>query len=119
MTEKIVMTRSNEDTASMFGAFDINVRLIEKAFDVKIANRGEADSQQVCDRLCKIDSKSFVADKTRHNVYKRQKKNEFSHHSHRHRRGSIAQGDEGHLAGYLYTEEQHSAKIYAQHARGV
>ena len=44
MAEKIVMTRSNEDTASMFGAFDINVRLIEKAFDVKIANRGEADS---------------------------------------------------------------------------
>ncbi len=44
MAEKIVMTRSNEDTASMFGAFDINVRLLEKAFDVKISNRGEADS---------------------------------------------------------------------------
>lgn len=44
MAEKIVMTRSNEDTASMFGAFDINVRLVEKAFDVKISNRGAADS---------------------------------------------------------------------------
>ena len=44
MTEKIVTTNSNESTAAMFGAFDINVRLIEKAFDVKIANRGSRDS---------------------------------------------------------------------------
>ena len=44
MAEKIVTTNSNESTAAMFGAFDINVRLIEKAFDVKIANRGSRDS---------------------------------------------------------------------------
>ena len=47
MAEKIVMTNSNESTSAMFGAFDINVRLIEKAFDVKIANRGSRDSGDV------------------------------------------------------------------------
>jgi len=41
MTEKIVMTKSNEATAAMFGSFDINVRMIEKAFDVRISNRNK------------------------------------------------------------------------------
>ena len=39
MTEKIVLTNSNEATASIFGAFDANVRIIERAFDVRISNR--------------------------------------------------------------------------------
>ena len=39
MTEKIVMTNSSEATAAMFGAFDVNVRKIERAFDVRISNR--------------------------------------------------------------------------------
>jgi len=39
MTEKIVMTKSSEATAAMFGAFDANVRLIERAFDVRISDR--------------------------------------------------------------------------------
>ncbi len=39
MTERIVMTKSNEATAAIFGAFDKNVRLIEAAFDVRISNR--------------------------------------------------------------------------------
>ena len=39
MTEKIVTTNSNEATSALFGAFDINVRLIETAFDVHISNR--------------------------------------------------------------------------------
>ena len=39
MAEKIVMTKSNEATSALFGAFDINVRLIEKAYDVRISNR--------------------------------------------------------------------------------
>lgn len=39
MTEKIVMTKSNEATSAIFGAFDINVRMIERAFDVRISNR--------------------------------------------------------------------------------
>ncbi len=38
MTEKIVMTNSSEATGAIFGAFDANVRLIERAFDVRISN---------------------------------------------------------------------------------
>lgn len=39
MTEKIVMTKSSEATAALFGAFDRNVRMIEAAFEVRISNR--------------------------------------------------------------------------------
>ena len=39
MAEKIVMTKSSEATAALFGAFDLNVRLVEKSFDVRITNR--------------------------------------------------------------------------------
>lgn len=39
MTEKIVMTNSSAQTASIFGAFDANARKIERAFDVRISNR--------------------------------------------------------------------------------
>ena len=40
--EKIVLTQSNEATAALFGAFDANVRMIERAFDVRIGNRNDA-----------------------------------------------------------------------------
>ena len=39
MTEKIVMTQSNEATSALFGSFDKNVRMVEAAFDVRISNR--------------------------------------------------------------------------------
>lgn len=39
MAEKIVMTKSSEATAALFGAFDANVRIIERSFDVRISNR--------------------------------------------------------------------------------
>ena len=39
MTEKIVLTNSNESTSAIFGAFDSNVKMIEKAFEVRISNR--------------------------------------------------------------------------------
>ena len=39
MSEKIVMTNSNEQTAAIFGSFDVNARKIERAFDVRILNR--------------------------------------------------------------------------------
>ena len=45
MSEKIVMTQSNEATSALFGAFDMNARKIESAFDVRISNRsGSSDS---------------------------------------------------------------------------
>ena len=42
MKEKIVLTNSDEVTAAIFGAFDSNVRLIERAFNVRISNSHKA-----------------------------------------------------------------------------
>lgn len=39
MTEKIVMTSSNEATSAIYGPYDLNVRMVERAFDVRISNR--------------------------------------------------------------------------------
>ena len=39
MSEAIVMTQSNEATASLFGAFDANIKIVENAFNVKVSNR--------------------------------------------------------------------------------
>lgn len=41
MSEAIVMTQSNEATASLFGAFDANIKLVEKAFGVRVYNRND------------------------------------------------------------------------------
>ena len=41
MKEKIVLTNSNEITSAIFGAFDSNARIIERAFDVCISNRNQ------------------------------------------------------------------------------
>ena len=49
MTEKIVLTNSDEATGAIFGAFDTNVRMIERAFDVRISNRntGSTDGDAI------------------------------------------------------------------------
>lgn len=39
MAERIVMTNSSELTAALFGSFDLNIRMLENAFDVRISNR--------------------------------------------------------------------------------
>jgi len=39
VTERIVMTRSGEATSALFGSFDANVRMLERAFDVRVSNR--------------------------------------------------------------------------------
>ena len=45
MAEKIVLTKSSDATAALFGAFDSNARLIESAFGAKIKNgTASADS---------------------------------------------------------------------------
>ena len=48
MTEKLVMTNSDEATSAIFGAFDSNVRMIERAFDVRISNRNTDSSDGDC-----------------------------------------------------------------------
>ena len=42
MSEKIVMTKSNEATSMLFGAFDIHAKTVEAAFNVKISNHNTA-----------------------------------------------------------------------------
>ena len=39
MSEKIISTDSLEQTAHIFGAYDKNIRLVEKAFSVRVKNR--------------------------------------------------------------------------------
>ena len=39
MAEKIVMTQSDDATSALFGAFDVNARMVERAFDVRISNK--------------------------------------------------------------------------------
>ena len=39
MIEKIVTTNSNEATSALFGSFDVNVKMIEAAFGVRISDR--------------------------------------------------------------------------------
>ena len=45
MREKIVLTNSDEATAAIFGAFDSNVRIIERAFNVRISNSNTAPNE--------------------------------------------------------------------------
>ena len=39
MLEKILLTSTAEQTAALFGNFDRNINMIEKAFDVSVTNR--------------------------------------------------------------------------------
>ncbi len=38
MAEKIITTNSSEATGAIFGSFDSNIKLVERAFDVRISN---------------------------------------------------------------------------------
>ncbi len=42
MAERLVMTNSEECTAALFGAFDINAKIIEDNFAVRISNRNQS-----------------------------------------------------------------------------
>ena len=50
LAEKIILTNSSDDTALIFGSYDFNATLIERAFDVKIKNqaRGESGGDSIC-----------------------------------------------------------------------
>lgn len=39
--EKIIQSQTIDETIAVFGSFDFNVKLMEKAFNVRISNRGE------------------------------------------------------------------------------
>lgn len=44
MTEITVITDSAEQTAMIFGSFDVNIRIIERYFNVSVVNRNDGDS---------------------------------------------------------------------------
>ena len=39
MNEKVLLTDTMEQTANIFGNFDMNMAIVEKAFDVTVTNR--------------------------------------------------------------------------------
>ena len=47
MEQRIIKIENSDITARLFGSFDINVRMVEKAFGVKIHNREGGDSDAV------------------------------------------------------------------------
>ena len=47
MEQTVVKIEQAEMTARLFGSFDINVRMLEKAFDVRIRNRGDEEGDSV------------------------------------------------------------------------
>ena len=87
MAEKIVMTRSADETSALFGAYDANIRFVERAFSVRVANqsgraeggdclviRGESDAVALAQRtleylrrLC-ADGESISEQTVRHAV---------------------------------------------------
>ena len=72
MTEKIVMTKSNESTSALFGTFDVNARMIENAFNVRISNRnresGDGDAIVVSGNSESVDLASRALEYLKHMV---------------------------------------------------
>lgn len=73
MLEKILLTSSAEQTAALFGNFDRNINMIEKAFDVSITNRdtektlGDAiviKSENSDDVLCAFTALEYLKNMT-------------------------------------------------------
>ena len=62
--EKILPSHSLEETISAFGSFDLNVRLIEKAFSVAISNRDEnikiTGEDENCEKAAEVLENLFV-----------------------------------------------------------
>ena len=47
MYEKTIVTETGDVTAKIFGSYDFNARLIEKAFDVNVRNRAVDDGDAI------------------------------------------------------------------------
>ena len=62
MEQRTVRIESTEETAKLFGSYDINARMIEKAFDVTVRNRSEEEYDAVV--ICGDDAEgvSLAAD---------------------------------------------------------
>ena len=62
MEQRTVKIESSEITARLFGSFDINIRILEKAFDVTIQNREGDDCDAVTVRGESADGVRMAAD---------------------------------------------------------
>lgn len=75
------------------------------------------NGERVRDGLGGVHRKRLVCNDERHDVDKRQQERKFSHNCDDYRAHGIADGHEGHLAGYLYAENEHCAAVYPESAR--
>ena len=66
MEQKTVKIESSELTAKLFGSYDINARLLEKAFDVSVRNRAEEEYDAVLISGENAESVETVADAVRY-----------------------------------------------------
>ena len=74
MEQKNVKIESSEITARVFGSYDVNVRMVERAFDVRVYNRSDDDGDAVmingesteAVRMA-ADCVKFLADMARYN----------------------------------------------------
>ncbi len=70
MAQKVITTKSSEATSAIFGAFDANAKLIEKAFEVRISNRrveyGDGDTITVTGEPAAVESATRALDYLSH-----------------------------------------------------
>lgn len=62
MEQKTVRIDSADITARIFGSFDVNIRMVEQAFDVQIYNRSDVDGDAVMISGEMLDSVNMAAD---------------------------------------------------------
>ena len=62
--EKIIQAQTIDETIAVFGSFDFNIKLMEKAFDVKITNRGETikvvGEDEACEKTASVFENLFA-----------------------------------------------------------
>lgn len=62
--EKIIQAQTIDETIAVFGSFDFNIKLMEKAFNVKITNRGEiikiVGDDESCERAGNVFDNLFA-----------------------------------------------------------
>ena len=62
MEQKTVKIQTSEITSRVFGSYDINVRMVEKAFSVKVYNRSDEDGDAVMINGENAESVTLAAD---------------------------------------------------------
>ena len=77
-------------------------------------DRGEADGEEVGDRLGEVDGGGLVAEEMRQDVDERDEEDEFPHDGDGDGGLRVAEGGEGDLAGALDAEEEEAGQVDAK-----